>query len=68
MKLDILEKAGSFNKVRTTDGEIGWAKSTFMVKDKPAILVVKETQGRKRGPEKRDRCPEKGKTRCHYGR
>jgi hypothetical protein len=42
MKLDIVEKRGSFNKVRTSDGEIGWAKSTFMVKDQPALLVVKE--------------------------
>jgi SH3 domain protein len=42
MKLDILEKRGAFNQVRTTDGMIGWAKSTFMVKDKPAVLLVDE--------------------------
>lgn len=41
-RLEVLERQGSFNRVRTEDGLVGWAKSTFMVKDKPAILVVKE--------------------------
>lgn len=41
-RLEVLERQGSFSKVRTDDGQVGWAKSTFMVKDKPAILWVKE--------------------------
>ena len=61
MKLDILEKAGSFNKVRTTDGEIGWAKSTFMVKDKPAILVVKEIREENAALKKEIDALKKGK-------
>lgn len=41
-KLEVLERQGKFSKVRTPEGLVGWAKSTFMVKDKPAILIVKE--------------------------
>jgi SH3 domain protein len=42
MKLEVLAKEGLYNKVRTDDGMVGWAKSNFMVRDKPAILVVDE--------------------------
>lgn len=42
MKLEVLAKEGLYNKVRTEDGLVGWAKGNFMVKDKPAILVVDE--------------------------
>jgi len=41
-RLEILEKRGAYSLVRTPDGTEGWAKSAFMVKDKPAILVVEE--------------------------
>ena len=40
MKLNVLKREGAFNKVRTEEGLVGWAKSNFMVSDKPAILVV----------------------------
>ncbi len=39
-KLEVLERQGPFSKVRTPEGLVGWAKTTFMVKDKPAILQV----------------------------
>ena len=42
MRLEILEKRGAYSLVRAPDGTEGWAKSAFMVKDKPAILVVDE--------------------------
>ncbi len=61
MKLEILEKAGSFNKVRTSDGETGWAKSTFMVKDKPAVLVVKEIRQENADLKKEIEALKKGK-------
>lgn len=44
MKLEVLEKRGAYNRVRTEEGLIGWAKSNFMVKDKPAILIVSEME------------------------
>jgi SH3 domain protein len=40
MRLEVLKREGAFNKVRTEEGLVGWAKSNFMVTDKPAILVV----------------------------
>jgi SH3 domain protein len=39
-KLEVLERQGPFSKVRTPEGLVGWAKTTFMVKDKPAILQL----------------------------
>jgi len=44
MRLEILEKRGAYSLVRAPDGTEGWAKSAFMVKDKPAILRVEEYQ------------------------
>lgn len=44
MKLEVLEKQGAYNRVRTEEGLVGWAKSNFMVKDKPAVLIVSELE------------------------
>jgi len=41
-RLEVLERQGAFSKVRTSEGVVGWAKSTFMIKDKPAILLVED--------------------------
>jgi SH3 domain protein len=43
-RLEVLERQGPFSKVRTPEGLVGWAKTTFMVNDKPAILMVKELE------------------------
>jgi SH3 domain protein len=41
-RLEVLDRRGAFSKVRTTEGLVGWAKTTFMVKDKPSIILVDE--------------------------
>jgi SH3 domain protein len=41
-RLEVLDRRGAFSKVRTKEGLVGWAKTTFMVKDKPSILLVDE--------------------------
>ena len=41
-KLEVLDRKGSFSKVRTEEGLVGWAKTTFMVKDKPSIMLAEE--------------------------
>jgi len=43
-RLEVLKRQGPFSKVRTPEGLVGWAKTTFMVKDKPAILMVEELE------------------------
>jgi len=43
-RLEVLQRQGPFSKVRTPEGLVGWAKTTFMVNDKPALLMVKELE------------------------
>ena len=41
-ELKVLEKTRKHTKVRTTTGSTGWAKSAYLVKDKPARLQLDE--------------------------
>ena len=41
-KLKVLEKTKKHSKVQTETGSTGWAKSAYLVKDKPARLLIKE--------------------------
>jgi SH3 domain protein len=43
-ELEILQRVPNFAEVRTEDGRQGWVKSAYLVADKPAQLVVSETQ------------------------
>jgi SH3 domain protein len=42
--LTVLERQPGYAKVQTRDGLSGWAKSAYLVADKPARLIVAETQ------------------------
>lgn len=42
--LEVLEEQGAFVRVRTTEGEEGWAKRGFMESDKPATLLLAESE------------------------
>lgn len=42
-ELEILQRVPNFAEVRVPDGRQGWVKSAFLVKDKPAQLIVTET-------------------------
>lgn len=42
----VLERIPNFARVRTPDGDEGWVKSAFLVVDKPAQLIVAETEAR----------------------
>ncbi len=42
--LTVLERQAGYVKVQTRDGLTGWAKSAYLVADKPARLIVAETQ------------------------
>ena len=41
-KLKVIEKTKTHTKVQTKKGTTGWAKSAYLVKDKPAKLQIKE--------------------------
>ena len=43
-ELEILQRRPNFAEVRTSDGRQGWVKSAYLVTDKPAQLIVAETQ------------------------
>jgi SH3 domain protein len=43
-ELEILQRIPNFAEVRTEDGNQGWVKSAYLVTDKPAQLIVAETQ------------------------
>lgn len=45
-EVTVLERIPNFARVRTSNGEEGWVKSAFLVVDKPAQLIVAETQAR----------------------
>ena len=40
--LEVIERSGSFVKVRSPDGSNGWIENTYMIEHKPAQLVVLE--------------------------
>ena len=42
--LEVLERRTNFARVRTTDGTAGWVKAAFLVEEKPAALIVAETE------------------------
>jgi SH3 domain protein len=42
--LEVLEKKGAYARVRTAQGQEGWAKLGFLVAEKPAVLVIEESQ------------------------
>jgi SH3 domain protein len=43
-ELEVLQRVTNFAEVRTRDGRQGWVKSAYLVTDKPAQLIVAETQ------------------------
>jgi len=43
-ELEVLRRIPNFAEVVTQDGKQGWVKSAFLVADKPAQLIVAETQ------------------------
>jgi SH3 domain protein len=43
-ELEVLRRVPNYAEVATADGEQGWVKSAFLVSDKPAQLIVAETQ------------------------
>lgn len=43
-ELEVLQQVTNFAEVRTGDGRQGWVKSAYLVTDKPAQLIVAETQ------------------------
>ena len=43
-ELEIIQRVPNYAQVRTEDGREGWVKSAFLVDDKPAQLIVAETQ------------------------
>jgi len=43
-ELEVLRRIPNFAEVVTQDGRQGWVKSAFLVADKPAQLIVAETQ------------------------
>lgn len=45
--VEVLEKKGAYARVRTAQGEEGWAKLGFLVAEKPAVLVIKEAEAEK---------------------
>jgi SH3 domain protein len=45
--LEVLEKKGAYARVRTAQGEEGWAKLGFLVAEKPAVLIIEEAEAEK---------------------
>jgi len=43
-ELEVLQRVPNFAEVRTSDGRQGWVKSAYLVTDKPAQLIVAETE------------------------
>lgn len=43
-ELEVLERVPNYALVRTLEGRQGWVKSAYLVDEKPARLVVSETQ------------------------
>ena len=43
-ELDILQRQPNYAEVVTKDGTQGWVKSAYLVSDKPAALIVAETE------------------------
>lgn len=46
-RLEVHERQGHFARVTTDDGVTGWVKAGFIVDDKPAALIVAETEAEK---------------------
>ena len=42
--LEVVERQTNFARVTTADGVTGWVKAAFLVSDKPAALIVAETE------------------------
>ena len=51
--LEVVERRGNFARVTTADGVTGWVKAAFLVKDKPAVLVVAEAEAARLAAEAR---------------
>lgn len=45
--VEILERKGAYARVRTAQGEEGWAKLGFLVAEKPAVLIIEEAEAEK---------------------
>lgn len=43
-ELKVLSEKRSFAKVRTTDGNVGWVKSAYLIREKPAAMKVLELE------------------------
>jgi SH3 domain protein len=43
-ELEVLQRVPNYAEVQTTDGRRGWVTSAYLVADKPAQLIVAETQ------------------------
>ncbi len=42
--ITVLERQPGYAKIKTRDGKVGWAKSAYLVTDKPARLIVNEKE------------------------
>jgi len=62
-RLEVLDRRGAFSKVRTKEGLVGWAKTTFMVKDKPSILLVDELKQENKSLQEQISQLKKGKNK-----
>ncbi|MDH5302008.1 MAG: TIGR04211 family SH3 domain-containing protein [Gammaproteobacteria bacterium] len=47
-QVEILERRGSFSKVRTSNGIEGWVRSVYFESDKPARVLLSETKAKLR--------------------
>ena len=43
-ELEVLQRVPNFARVRTQEGREGWVKSAYLVDEKPARLIVSETE------------------------
>lgn len=50
-KVELLERSGSFIKIRTSNGVEGWVKSAYFSKKKPSRLLLRETKNKLRQVE-----------------
>ena len=43
--LEVIEKADPYFLVRTVTGEEGWVKASYLVKEEPAVVKIKQMEG-----------------------
>jgi SH3 domain protein len=63
-ELEVLRRIPNFAEVRTPDGEQGWVKSTFLVPEKPAQLIVAEMDAELQSLRRELAASEEGRLRA----